>query len=399
LSEGGRFYAVNVTDDIAGRRLLSHGLAGAPFTSIAAVVEWLGAVQSQEYAVAKWSVGQRATGISDAAMDRALADATILRTHVLRPTWHFVAAADLRWLLALSAPRVHALNAYYYRKLGLDGGVFAKSNALLARALSGGNQLTRKELAAVLAAGGVDAAALRLGYLLMYAELEAVIVSGGLAGKQRTYALFDDRVPAPLAGDGLQATERLRRPGGAGHGVAEPWDRDRALAELTRRYFTSHGPATRADFQWWSSLTAADAKRGLAFAAADLEELEVDGQTYWCAARPAQGRPDPSPTVHLLQGYDEYLVAYTGRPRALDSAGLARTTPYGRPPFLHAIILDGMYVGSWQRTLTAGQVSVQVRLARRLDPAEHAALADAVDRYGRFVDLPAMLTVDGEARG
>jgi winged helix DNA-binding protein len=362
------------TGDIAARRLLSHRLAGTPFTSIAAVVGWLGAIQSQEYAVAKWSVGQRSTGIGDAAMDRALADGTVLRTHILRPTWHFVAAADIRWLLALTAPRVHAVNAYYYRRLGLDEAVLARSNALLARTLAGGNQLTRKELAAALVAGGIEADALRLGYVLMYAELEAVIVSGGLNGKQRTYALFDERVPP-----------------------TEPWERDRALAELTRRYFTSHGPATRADFQWWSSLTAADAKRGLALAAADLAELEVDGQTYWYAAEPSPGRLDPSPTVHLLQGYDEYVVAYAGRPRAFDVADFAGSTPYGRPPFMHAIILDGQYVGSWQRTLAAGQMSVQVRLARQLDAAERAALADAVDRYGRFVDLPATLAAEPAA--
>jgi Winged helix DNA-binding domain len=378
------------SEDIAQHRLLSHRLTGAPFPSIAAAVGWLGAVQSQEYAVAKWSVGQRATGLSDAALDRALADGTILRTHILRPTWHFVAAADIRWLLDLTAPRVHALNAHYYRKLGLDDGVFAKSNALLARALAGGNQLTRKELAAALAAGGIETVALRLGYLLIYAELTAVIVSGGLSGKQRTYALFDERV------------------GGAG----EPWDRERALAELTRRYFMSHGPATRADFQWWSSLTAADAKRGLALAGPDLARWEVGGQTYWCAAEPPAVRPDPSPTVHLLQGYDEYVVAYAGRPRAFDLADLAGTIPYGRQPFMHAIILDGQYVGSWQRSLSAsslsasslsasslsaGELSIRVRLGRRLDPAEQVALGEAVDRYARFVGLGATLTVDGGA--
>ncbi|MGH3682689.1 MAG: DNA glycosylase AlkZ-like family protein, partial [Natronosporangium sp.] len=204
--------------DIATWRLRSHGLAGAPFRSVTEVVRWLGAVQSQEYAVAKWSVGQRATGLSDAGLDLALAEGTVLRTHVLRPTWHFVAAADLRWLLALTAPRVHAANAHYYRKFELDQPLFRRSNALLARALAGGQQLTRPELARVLAAGGIEADALRLGYLLMYAELAAVICSGGLRGRQRSYALFDERVPA-----------------------APARDRDEALADLTTRYFTSHG--------------------------------------------------------------------------------------------------------------------------------------------------------------
>jgi hypothetical protein len=381
--------------DIAPYRLVSHGLTGAPFPDIAAVVSWLGAVQSQEYAAAKWSVGQRANGLGDAGLDRALQDGTILRTHILRPTWHFVTAADIGWMLGLTAPRVYARSVPYFRQVGLDGDVRARSNALLARALAGGNQLTRKELAAALTAGGIAVDGLRLGHLLLHAELTAVIVSGGIRGKQRTYALFEERVPAPAAGNGMPDIELLRRPDGGGD--AASWDRDWALAELTRRYFTSHGPATRADFQWWSSLTAADAKRGLALASADLAEWRVEGQTYWCAAKPPATPPDPSPTVHLLQAFDEYLVAYTGRPRAFDLAGLISAHPYGRPGFMHAVVLDGQYVGSWQRSVTAEELIVRVRLARRLDPAERAALGEAADRYARFVELPVTLAVEGGA--
>lgn len=210
------------SDEIAGRRLLSQGLSGAPFRRATEVVGWLGAVQSQEYVVAKWSVGQRSSGLSDAAMDAALADGTLVRTHVLRPTWHFVTAADVRWLLALTGPRVLAGNASYHRKFGLEQEAFARSNALLAQAVAGGAELTRKEVAAVLAAITTDNIA--VGFLLMHAELTGVITSGGLKGKQRTYASFAERVPP-----------------------APELARDEALAELTRRYFTSHGPATRAD--------------------------------------------------------------------------------------------------------------------------------------------------------
>lgn len=356
--------------EIAQRRLLSHGLSGAPFAGAAEVVSWLGAVQSQEYAVAKWSVGQRATGLSDAGLDRALAEGTIVRTHVLRPTWHFVAPADLRWLLALTAPRVHAANAPYYRKSGLDRAVFEQSNALLAGALAGGEQLIRPELAAVLAGGGIEAHGPRMAYLLMYAELEAVICSGGLRGRQRSYARFDERVPP-----------------------APPMDREAALAELTRRYFTSHGPATRADFQWWSGLTAADAKLGLALAAPELAEWVAGGDTFWYAPGRPPGRPDPSPTAHLLQGYDEYIVGYTASRKALDLAGL--TGSAGPPALLHAIVLDGQYVGSWQRKLSAKAVTIQARLRRPLDPAELAAVQAAADRYAEFVGAPATLVLDG----
>lgn len=365
--------AAMAKQDIAAWRLRSHGLAGARFRSVTEVVRWLGAVQSQEYAVAKWSVGQRATGLSDAGLDQALAEGTVLRTHVMRPTWHFVAAADLRWLLALTAPRVHAANAHYYRKFELDEAVFRRSNALFARALAGGQQLTRPELARVLAAGGIEADALRLGYLLMYAELSAVICSGGLRGRQRSYALFDERVPA-----------------------APARDRDEALADLTTRYFTSHGPATRADYQWWSGLTATDARRGIELAGADLARLEQDGQTYWHAAGPPPRALAPAPTAHLLQGYDEYIVAYTGSSRAaLDRAELAATAARAGTLLLHIVILDGQVVGSWRRKLTARRLTVEAESLRPLAAAERAAVRDAVDRYAAFLGVPAELVLDG----
>jgi Winged helix DNA-binding domain len=311
-------------------------------------------------------VGQRASGLTDAALDKALADGTIIRTHVLRPTWHFVAASDIRWMLALTAPRVHAMSAWYYRQQGLDAARFARCHALLADLLAGNNQLTRKELAAALVDTGVASDTITVGFLLIHAELEQVICSGALKGKQRTYALFDERVPP-----------------------APATDRDEALAELTRRYFTSHGPATRADYQWWSSLTAADAKRGLELAGSDLVESVVDGQPYWSATTPPPGRPDASPTVHLLQAFDEYVVAYAGKRKAFDLAGLAP----GRVPLYNPVIVDGQYAGGWGRRLTATDLTIEVRLARPFEPVEQAALTDAVDRYARFVGLPATMAV------
>jgi hypothetical protein len=353
--------------DVLRKRLRYQGLAGAPFTSVADVVGWLGAVQSQEYAVAKWSVGQRATGLSDAGLDRALADGTIIRTHVLRPTWHFVLAADVRWLLSLTAPRVHATIASYYRRYGLDGAAFARSEAVLARLLPGGNQLTRKQIGAELAAAGITTDNQVVGFLLGHAELEQVICSGGLIGRQRTYAWFDERVPP-----------------------APAHDRDDALAELTRRYFTSHGPATRADYQWWSSLTATDATRGLELAAPDLAHTDVDGARYWHAAAPPPGPVEPAPRAHLLQPYDEYLVAYRGARAGYDRDGRLAA---GRDPYANGAILDGEYVANWRRTLSSKKLTIDVQPVRPLDRAARAAVTAAVDRYAGFLDLPPSLTI------
>src|SRR5713226_2242979 len=224
--------------DIAHRRLHNQLITRPMFEKPDDVVKWLGAVQAQDYAGAKWALGLRMQGVTDDVIEQAFADGAIIRTHVMRPTWHFVAPADIRWMLALTAPRI---NAYYNRKLELDDAVFRHSNAVLAKALQGGKQLTRSELASVLQLAGIAADnLLRSTYIIMRAELDGIVCSGARRGKQFTYALLDERVPQ---------TRNL--------------DRDEALAEFARRYFTSHGPATLQDFVWWSGLAAADAKAGL----------------------------------------------------------------------------------------------------------------------------------------
>jgi Winged helix DNA-binding domain len=349
-------------EDLAAWRLHSLRLSGAPLRAPEDAVGWLGAVQSQDYGPAKWSVAQRTSGTSDAALDQAFADGAILRTHVLRPTWHFVAPADIRWMLELTAPRVHALSAYQYRQLGLDDAVRQKANALLVGALQGGAQRTRKELAALLEGAGVALGGFRLGYLLMNAELAGLVCSGALRGRQHTYALLEERAPP-----------------------ARRLDRDEALAALTLRYYTSHGPATVKDFGWWSSLTAADIRDGLAMAASRLEQEVVDGVTYWFAP-PAPGRAATSPTVHLLQGYDEYIVGYSQSRSVLNLAG--RTLP-ARPVFNGVVILDGQLAGHWKRTQRRDAVAFEVALYEPFDDARARALRAAADRQGEFLGVPA----------
>jgi len=217
---------------IAQQRLQNHHLSHPQLKRPDAIVAWLGAVQAQEYAGAKWALVQRMPGATDAAIEQAFTDGAILRTHLLRPTWHFVTPADIRWMLALTAPRVHALNAYYYRKCELDKTIFARSHDALVNALQGGKQLMREEVRTVLEQAGIATKGdLRFAYLMMHAELDGIVCSGARRGKQFTYALVEERVPP---------TRKV--------------DRDEALAELVKRYFTSHGPATVQDFTWWSGL-------------------------------------------------------------------------------------------------------------------------------------------------
>ncbi len=353
--------------DIAHCRLHNQRISAIPFRTPSEVVEWLVAVQAQDYAGAKWALGLRASGVTDGDIDQALAEGAILRTHVMRPTWHFVTPKDIRWLLALTAPRVHAANAYQNRRLELDKTVFKRSNAVLTKALRGGKQLTRVDLASAVRQAGIDASHLRLGQLIMNAELDGVICSGARRGKQFTYALLDERVP-----------------------VTKTLDRDAALAELTRRYFSSHGPATEEDFMWWSGLTRADVRSGLAMVNRHLTHDRVDGKTYWFAASMPRVKND-SETVYLLPNYDEYVVGYTDRGAIFNSSHANQLDARNNSLFQDTLIIHGEIAGTWKRTLKNAAALVKIEPFGRLRKNENQAIASAVQRYGRFLEFPAIL--------
>lgn len=351
-------------NDLLRQRLASQRLSISGFTQPAEIVTWLGAIQAQDYAGAKWAVGQRGLGISDAALDRALAEGSILRTHVLRPTWHFVAPEDIRWLLALTAPRVRAASAYQLRALGLEEPLIKQSNDVLHEALSRGSHLTRNELATVLQRAGLATEGLRLVYLIMSAELDQVLCSGARRGKQFTYALLDLRAPQ-----------------------ASVLARSEALARLARRYFTSHGPATLQDFVWWSGVTSADAKIGIELAGSTLTPEMLDGQTY----RYSPTQPPPkksSPDIHLLPNYDEYLVGYRDRSAVFDTAHAGKLDARQSVLAQHTIVIDGSVAGTWKRTIVKGSVLLELNPFRPLTPEETAALAAQCVRHAEFLGYP-----------
>jgi hypothetical protein len=350
--------------EIAERRMYSQHLWGTPFDTPEEVVGWLGAVQAQEFHYAKWSVAQRADGVDDAAMDRAFADGTFLRTHILRPTWHFVLAEDLRWMLSLSAPRIHALNAHLYRKLELDVKTLARADSLLAMSLKDGAQLTRKEIATVMAKASIDTSDQRLAFILMHAELDSVVCSGALRGKQHTYALFDDRVPS-----------------------AKALDRDEALARLTSRYFTARGPATLKDFSRWSSLTMADCRGGLGSVGSELDHEVVEGRTYWFASI-ASSPEAPSKRIDLVQGYDECIMSYSESRDALFSHLESPIVPGSNATPYHAVLLGGRLIGHWRRALSKGSAEIETWFYRPLKGAEERSFEDAVARFGRYLGVP-----------
>jgi hypothetical protein len=319
-------------------------------------------VQAQEYGPARWALGLRSTSsITDAAIERAVSEGRILRTHVLRPTWHFVTPADIHWMLELTGPRVHRIMSNYDRKLGLGPDVMTRAAAVIERALGDGPPLTRQELGAHLSRAGLPAKAMELAHIMMYAELEALICSGPRRGNRFTYALLADRAPA-----------------------ARRLPRDEALAELTRRYYSSHGPATIRDFVWWSGLRASDAKLGLEMIRA--KSHEVNGVKYWSIGRAAAVAPRRQRTVHLLPVYDEYLVAYRDHQAAPRPA-------YVLGSFQHALVIGGQVAGTWRTAPGQEGLAVHVTAQRRLTALERRGLAQVVAHYGRFLEVPISLVV------
>jgi hypothetical protein len=358
--------------DIAHQRLHNQLITRRTFEKPGDVVEWLGAVQAQDYAAAKWAVGLRLQGTTDDDIEQAFARGAILRTHLMRPTWHFVSPADIRWILALTGPRVNAVNAYYYRKLALDDAVFMHSNAVLAKALQGGKQFTRPELASVLQQAGIATDDLqRFTYIMMRAELDGIVCSGARRGKQFTYALLDERAPQ-----------------------ARTLDRDEALAEIARRYFTSHGPATLQDFVWWSGLTVADARAGLEMVTSQLMHEVVDGQTYWFSMSTPSAKDLPQ-TIYLLPNFDEYTVGYTDRSAVIDVSDATKFDTRGNV-LNPTIVMDGRVVGTWKRTLKKDAVIITPNLFAPLNEAETPAFVASANRYGTFLDLPVNVTFQVE---
>jgi len=349
---------------IVRRRLNAQRLTRAPFATPAEAVAWSGAVQAQEYAEALWSLGMRVQGATAPDVEAACDRGEILRTHVLRPTWHFVASADLRWLLRLTADRVQAKSAGRRRELGLDDDTLARCHEVLAGVLDDGEPRTRRELGAALAAAGVDMTGQRLPHTLGHAELAGVVASGPRRGKQHTYLPLEGRVPA-----------------------APRRSREADVAELVRRYFTSHGPATLRDFAWWSGLTLTDGRAGLAACGEALVAVQAPDGTPWiCAAADAAPAREGGESVAFLLGtYDELTVAHRDL-RNVYADGRATNELLTRP-----IVIDGVTVGRWTRRLARREATIEAVLESPLDERQGAALDAAAARFGAFAGLPARL--------
>lgn len=345
--------------DIAALRLANQQILNSRYTEPAELVAWMGAVQAQDFGMAKWALGLRLKQATDARVEQAIDAGGIIRTHILRPTWHFVTKEDVRWMMDLTAPHVVKLAGSMYRQLKLDSSVFNITNDLIGKLLADGEELTREEIIAEVNKAGIETDNLRATHIMFQAELDKVICNGVRRGKKFTYALFDKKVPS-----------------------APPVPRDEALAALGRRYFTSHGPATVHDFAWWSGLPVADSKLAFEAVRSEFETANVNGREYIFTG--ISEIPKVPARAMLIPAYDELTISYADRSAAMDEA-VANNPESGSGIFKPVVMVKGKIVAAWRRTEKKDAVHIEISPLTDMPAAAEKSLDAAGTAYARFV--------------
>lgn len=347
--------------DIVNIRLHNQRIAGEKFLSPGEVVGWMGAMQAQDFPMAKWAVGLRTKESTEHAVESAVDKGEILRTHVLRPTWHFVAADDIYWMLELSAPQIRTSLTSRQKSLELTGPLLTEYYKLLERMFKVQDDLTRNEIADGFKKAKIKTGDNRLSHILLSAELEGLISSGKTANKNYTYALLSRRVP-----------ER------------KTLCREEALSKLALTYFTSHGPATLEDFVWWSGLGIRDARNAIEYVRSMLNVAKVNSSEHLFAGEPAISETDSS-GIYLLPAYDEFIISYKDRsavynprlhPNAISNNGIFRPV----------IIYEGKIAGLWKRTQDENCVTVSAGLFDSNSRISRRKIKIASEKIGSFLD-------------
>jgi hypothetical protein len=350
--------------DFPRLRLLNQQLAGSRRADAAEVVGALGAVQGQDYGAALWAIGARVPGLTEAALEQAIAERKIIRTWPMRGTAHFIAADDVRWMLELLATRVMAGTKRRREELELDDAIFARCRKVIKKALKGGGRITRPAFLGLLEREGISTKGGRNYHIPFHLAMEGLLCFGPREGKQHTFVLLDEWLPA---------TRILKG--------------EAALGEIALRYFTSHGPATLKDFIWWTGLKAAEARLAIEAAAPKLAKIAMENTDYWMPPTPVAANCE-IPRAHLLPGFDEYLLGYTNRTAVLDPRHTPKIIPGNNGVFMPMLVLDGRIVGTWKRAVKKKAVVVKLLPFAKLKKGDQDAIAAAAELYGKFIALP-----------
>ena len=357
--------------DALALRMRSLLLAGISSTtpvmpdSVAAVVNWFGAMQAQDYVSGLWSLGTRLPAMTRTEVEAALERREAVRTWPMRGTIHLVPAADARWMVEVLGTRALAGAARRRAHLGLDEATSERAVDVLGTALAGGGRLTRAECLAALTEAGIPADGQRGYHLLRFASQRAVTCMAPNRGTEQTFVLLDEWV-----------------------GCSNRPSRSEALATIATRYVRSHGPVPSSDLAGWTGLTLADTAAAVAAAGEALTTVEVDGMAMLVAAEAADDPPPLPDMVLALPGFDEYLLGYKNRTLMVDPAHAQAIIPGGNGVFQATIVRAGRVIGTWTRSSSTAGTVVTVVALKPLRSRDRGAVEAAFERYAHFVDTP-----------
>jgi hypothetical protein len=315
---------------------------------------------AQDYYMAKWAIGVRLPGSTDRQIQTAIDKGQIIRTHLMRPTWHFVSPDDIYWMLQLTAPQIKSSLKSREKELGLTETIFKKSNTIIQKALRE-KHLTREELMADLTKAKIATDNNRSSHLLLRAELEGIICSGAARGINRTYALLEKIVPK-----------------------IKTLSQEEALAKLAEKYFFSHCPATLQDFIWWSGLSVVNAKHALEMIKSSLISEKIGPQTYWFLnsfSTPITA----GKSGYLLPAYDEFMISYKDRSASLNFENNKKSIS-SNGIFNPVIVMNGQVTGLWKRTIKNDRIIVETEFFRPHNKKELSLIKKASIEFGNFLN-------------
>jgi hypothetical protein len=347
--------------NISNLRLFSQQIAATNIKPPIEMVSWMGAMQAQDYQMAKWALGVRLPGSTDKEIEDALDKGQIIRTHLLRPTWHLVSADDIYWMLELTAPHVKSSLNSSANLMGLTKSIISKSNRIIEKALRDGNHLTRDELMALLNRAKISTESFRSIHIMFHAELNGLVCNGIRKGKNNTYALLAERAPK---------TKTIPR--------------EVALAMLAKKYFSSHCPATLKDFIWWSGLPVKDARNALEMVKSNFISETIGVETYWFKNSFSLPKNN-NPSAYLLPAFDEFLISYKDRTASFPK-GNHKKAFTSNGIFRPVIVINGHVTGLWKRTINKDKVIIETGYLQPHNKAIKSLVEKAAKTYGEFLN-------------
>ena len=344
--------------EISNTRLALQHLTVKEQTTVQGLVEYMGALQAQDYPMAQLAVGKRLENTTAQMVELAINKGEILRTHLLRPTWHIVSSKDIYWILQLTAPHIKTAVRSRHKELELNGKVLSKIYKLLEKTLRDENHLTRNELYAIFHEAKISTENNRGAHILLSAELERIICNGKIKDGKQTFALLGERVPKPAI-----------------------LSRNEALEKLARIYFISRGPATLYDFVWWSGLPVRDARKAIEMIGKDFISENIGEETYFVPFS-LPDFSDNSYSVLLLPAYDEFLIAYADRKASIENDKKAISQ---NGIFRPIIVINGKVVGLWKQNKIKDKIQVNIDLLKPLKKHQMEMIEKEVVELGRFL--------------